>query len=173
MRLWRAERFEIAATDPLGRALWQLEVSGGRGRIRDRREGGVCGFDSATSPGTPGFEVPLAAAQLPAVLAGRLPLGRDLLPAQATTPGERLEASDGSVWRWRREGDELVEWSLARSGRELLAWSGSGRSGRLVAAGEQLEVSWSEGAGGALRSAEPAWPAAIEGETECASAAIP
>ncbi len=89
LRLAAADRYRVEAVDPVGRALWTLDVAGAAGLWVDHRNRVVC------RP-TGSFE--LAAAQLPTLPLAALPrllLGR--LPVPPAGPVEELSAGVPTV----------------------------------------------------------------------------
>jgi hypothetical protein len=105
LRQWSAHRFELVASDRAGRALWRLAVDGARGRVDGGSRARRCRFDPARPLELPRFALPVAGAELPALLAGRPPEpppGEPPLALSRTDGGLRLEAPERELTlRWR------------------------------------------------------------------------
>lgn len=122
LRLEGAERYQVRATDPLGRALWTLDTRGDRALWLDHRNRLACTlagrFDPAAARLTP-FPLPA----LPALLLGRLPAppaGRVERPA----PGA-LSYRDDRERRWTvrlGEGGGPRAWTLWSAGEPAVWW---------------------------------------------------
>jgi len=110
LRLAAAERYQVMAVDPLGRALWSLDVEAERGLWLDHRNRGYCtfngSFDVADVPLSP---FPLLS--LPALLLGRLPAEPAAAPQ---AKGKDLTYRDDQERRWtaRLAGDQVESWTL-------------------------------------------------------------
>ncbi len=128
LRLAAADRFQLAASDPFGRALWSFRLAEGEVLIVDHREKTFCA--TRESPRIP--EVILATlppAVLPRVLLGELPVE---LPAGAAG-GEALDFTDagGSRWTATLDGGEVASWTLWENAAPTLWWSRQPRGGIL------------------------------------------
>ena len=90
LRLFGAQAFDLAASDPFGRALWRLEIGGDGGLFRDLRSRQACRFDPDAPIRLPGFAVPFAASDLASLLLGRLPLDRARGQVRARRDGDQF-----------------------------------------------------------------------------------
>jgi len=167
LRLWSPVRFELAASDPLGRPLWSLIARDERGAWRAAGAQGVCRQDPRRPVEWPRLGLALPAAHLPAILLGRLP--------EAPGDGTVIPAEAGSFaftdpvgrrWRATLEAGTLVEWSVAAATGEL-AWRLEERGARLELAAGQLEIRWREVAREPLRGTAPVLPADLDSSPEC------
>ncbi len=126
LRLAAAERYQVPAVDPVGRALWSLDVDDDRGLWLDHHNRSYCtfngNFDVADVPLAP---FPLLS--LPALLLGRLPAEPTAAPQ---VKGSELDLS-------RRPGAALDGAAPRRRGRELDA-VGRGTAGGALGAARRL-----------------------------------
>jgi hypothetical protein len=113
LRLVSPLRYQIQAADPVGRALWGLDVSSGQGVWLDHRNKVTCVFQGSFDvSGIPLGPFPLLS--LPALLMGRVPAE----PVAGTEPrrqGPQVEFQDGSGRRWAAElggGGTVESWTL-------------------------------------------------------------
>jgi hypothetical protein len=90
LRIWSAQVFDLAASDPFGRALWRLEIGGDGGVFLDLRTRQACRFDPSAPIRLPGFAVPFAATDLAPLLLGRLPLDRARGQVRARRSGDEF-----------------------------------------------------------------------------------
>jgi hypothetical protein len=130
LHLAAAERYQVRATDPVGRALWTLDVDGARGLLLDHRSRAYCLFSGRFDlSGVPLAPFPLGS--LPGLLLGRLPVEPAGTPRQsgaevafADAAGRRWQATlaDGVPVRWTAwEGDEPAYWWARRDGWAILS----------------------------------------------------
>lgn len=127
LSLLTPDRYQVRAADPLGRALWTLDVAGGEGLWLDHRNRLVCRlegrFDLAAARLTP-FPLPA----LPALLLGRLPAPPDgaveRLPAGGPGGADRIDYRDAAGRRWtaRLEAGRPVSWALWEDGEAAVWW---------------------------------------------------
>lgn len=137
--LGSADRYQVRAVDPVGRALWSLDVDGDRGLWIDHRAAAACrlagSLDLAAGRLTP---FPLAA--IPALLLGRLPaVPQEIVsddagsrspqgaapdpdrpaPESVEEPDRRLAFLDREGRRWTAtlEGGAPLSWSMSEPGR--------------------------------------------------------
>ena len=154
LRLWSVERFELAASDPLGRARWRLRVADGDGVWNGSGGGAGCRLDPESPLRWPALGLTLRPRDLPAILLGRLPE-----PAASEITGARsgeIAHRDGQGRSWRIGFDArgVARWRLEGEG-EPLDWSRDGAGGRLVLGGAAVEVRWKEVARERLREPPP------------------
>lgn len=120
LRLAAAERYQVSAVDPVGRALWSLDVDADRGLWLDHHNRGYCtfngNFDVADVPLAP---FPLLS--LPALLLGRLPAEPTAAPQ---VKGSELTYHDDQERRWtaRLLGDEVESWTLWDEEQPVVLW---------------------------------------------------
>lgn len=144
LRLWDPDRFELAASDALGRSLWSLRSSGSAAVWSDRDRGISCALAGDRPIRWPRFGLTLPASDLPALLLGRLP-EPPAIPTGAREGGEsEIEAASGRRYRLTVAGGLPVRWSLSRGPAEgTLTWTRDGDGGRLEASGsEDFEIRW-------------------------------
>jgi hypothetical protein len=167
LRLWSPLRFEIAASDPLGRPLWSLVARDERGAWRVAGARGICRQDPRRPVEWPRLGLALPAAHLPSILLGRLPEAPGdgtVIPAE--TGSFAFTDPAGRAWRATLEAGTLVEWSLSAAAGDL-EWRREAPGGRLELAAERLEIRWREVAREALRGTAPALPADLDSAPEC------
>ncbi len=162
LRLWSERRFELMASDVVGRALWRLAVDGDRGRLDGGARQSRCQFDPASPIDLPQLRLPIEAEALPAILLGQLPA--------SVSPGSDPDTTSvrdrrGRDWQIERSAGELVGWRLAPSpGSPELIWSRWPEAGgdrlRLDCAERALVVTWRERARSTLEA--PASTLALE-----------
>ena len=118
LRLASPVRYQIQAADPVGRALWGVDVTSEQGVWLDNRNKLTCSFQGAFDvSGIPLGPFPLLS--LPSLLLGRVPAE----PAEGTEPerrGREVDYEDETGRRWVAEmaEDGTVDgWNL-RDGRE-------------------------------------------------------
>jgi hypothetical protein len=144
LRMWSPERFELAASDSLGRSLWSLRSSGAAAFWSDRDRGAPCALAGDRPIRWPRFGLTLPASDLPALLLGRLP-EPPAAPAEARIGGEsEIEAASGRRYRLTVAGGLPVRWTLTgEPGDGILTWTRDGDGGRLEATGtEPFEIRW-------------------------------
>jgi hypothetical protein len=168
LRVWSSSRFELTASDSLGRPLWALVARDERGAWRQGGGREVCRQDPRRSISWPRLGLTFPAADLPAILLGRLP--------EAPADGSVVPAVEGSFdfddsagrrWRATLAGGKLVRWSVAGEAGEV-EWRLDDGGARLELAAARLEIRWREVAREPLRGTAPALPAELESAPECA-----
>ena len=174
LRYWDRERFELRASDLLGRAVWTLAAASELGLWRDLREQHSCRFTATDRVRLEGVSLPLPSRALPAVLLGEPPAqppdSRQLTPAGAG--GSRVEFvdRDGRRWRMRLDRDgELLAWQLEEQGVVRLEWERSGESRWLRSHEPELEIEWREVAREPLVAPAPDLATAAREVPECAN----
>ncbi len=124
------DRYQVRAVDPVGRALWTLDVAGLRGLFLDHRARATCVFAGRFDlSGVPLAPFPLVS--LPPLLLGRLPADPAGTPRRdgavvtyRDAAGRRWQATldDGAVATWTAwEGEEPVYWWTRRDGWAILS----------------------------------------------------
>lgn len=121
LKLFAADRYLAQASDPLGRALWSLDVAGEEGVWADHRGRVFCDFAGAfPAVGRELGAFPLPA--LPALLLGRLPVP----PAEplADPAAAALDYRDAQGRRWTAEISRggPAAWTLWEGGTPSLWW---------------------------------------------------
>jgi hypothetical protein len=166
--LGSADRYQVRAVDPIGRALWSLDVEGDRGLWIDHRAAAACrlagSLDLAAGQLTP---FPLAA--IPALLLGRLPAvpvatpteadraaaqpaqaGQDVAePAPAgpaTARGLAFLDRMGRRWTATVEGGAPVSWSMSEPGQSTpgVWWRRHGGESLLSDRERGVQLTWRE-----------------------------
>ncbi len=122
LKLQAADRYQASAADPLGRALWSLDVTANRGLFLDHRARAACLLDGALSlVGAPLDRIRLA--DLPKLLLGRVPVQPRETPIAGTAEEIDLPGAAGEVWKVRLADGLPVRWSLLRSGAPAAGWT--------------------------------------------------
>jgi len=121
LRLAAPDRYQVQAVDPIGRALWSLDVADGQGLFLNHRAKTSCVFaGSFDLSGVPLGPFPLLT--LPALLLGRV-------PAQPASPpqsrGRELTFHDAAGRAWTvdlRTDGQVESWNLSENGAPTVAW---------------------------------------------------
>ncbi len=148
LKIESAGRYQALAVDPLGRALWSLDVAAGKGLFLDHRARAACALEGSLSlVGAPLERIDLA--DLPKLLLGRVPVrprGENVGSAGDSVDDEiDLDGAEGERWKVKLADGRPVRWTLLRNGKSAATWI-SGEDGSLL----------SDRAGGKLR-----WRAAV------------
>ncbi|HXU31751.1 MAG TPA: hypothetical protein VN851_14345 [Thermoanaerobaculia bacterium] len=139
LKIESAARYQVSAADPLGRALWSLDVTAGRGLFLDHRAHAACPLDGALSlVGAPLDRIELS--DLPKLLLGRVPVTPSETTIAEAAEEIDLAGSAGEVWKVKLLHGRPVRWTLLRTGERAASW-----------ATEQGEAVLSDRAGGKLR----------------------
>jgi hypothetical protein len=143
LRLWKAGRFEVAASDALGRSLWSLRSADGAAVWSDGERGGPCAVVADRPIRWPRFGWTFPASDLPALLLGRLP-EPPTEPIGTAAVGETvIKTGSGRHFRFTVAGGLPVRWSLLGDGPErTLSWTREDDGGRLESANGELEIRW-------------------------------
>jgi hypothetical protein len=119
LRLASALRYQIQAADPVGRALWGLDVTAEHGVWLDHRNKITCVFEGSFDvSGIPLGPFPLVA--LPSLLLGRVPAEPAAPEAEPRRQGRQIELHDASGRRWTAElgdGATVDGWTLWEAGK--------------------------------------------------------
>ncbi len=129
LRLESAVRYQANAVDPLGRALWSLDVTADRGLFLDHRARAACALESELRlVGAPLDRVALT--DLPKLLLGRVPVSP---PAETPAPagvnaGKGLKilvlsGAAGESWQVHLARGRLFRWTLIRVGEPTAWWT--------------------------------------------------
>jgi hypothetical protein len=122
LRLASPLRYQIQAVDPVGRALWGVDVSSGQGVWLDHRNKLTCSFQGAFDvSGIPLGPFPLLS--LPSLLIGRVPAE----PAEGAGPERHgrevgFEDDAGRHWAAEVDGDGTVDGWTMREGDQPSVW---------------------------------------------------
>lgn len=123
LRLVSPERYQVQAVDPLGRALWSLDVVGGHGIWLNHRSRSFCRFQGSFDiQGAPLGPFPLPA--LPSLLLGRVPAD-PAGPLRSRAEGREVTFPDRQGRSWTvalGEGGEIRTWTLAEGGAPTVWW---------------------------------------------------
>jgi hypothetical protein len=186
LRLASPERYQAQAVDPLGRALWGLDVEGDRGLWLDHRGHLYCrlagALDLAFLP-----LGPLTLAALPPLLLGRLPVPpadpsavtRGAAPAGSTGGGTgggsdtvAYRDAAGRGWSAVVQGGQVVSWGLWQesTAAPILSWSSSGSWSVLSDRRKGVQVRWREAVREPLRQLPPMAPRSDYRQSTCAEA---
>jgi hypothetical protein len=144
LRLWDPGRFELAASDALGRTVWTLRAAGGAATWTDRERGSACALALDRSIRWPRFGLTFPASDLPRLLLGRLPEA-PVDPGAAPIAGEgEVLTESGRRLRYSVVAGAPARWSLqSASSAAVVSWTREGEGGRLGAAQpEPFEIRW-------------------------------
>jgi hypothetical protein len=123
LRLTSPERYQVQAVDPLGRALWSLDVEGGHGIWVNHRSRTFCLFQGSFDiRGAPLGPFPLPT--LPSLLLGRVPAEPAASP-QTRAEGREVTFLDrqGRAWTVALGEDGAIRtWTLAEGGAPTVWW---------------------------------------------------
>ena len=114
LRLPAADRYQVTTADPVGRALWSLDVAEDKGLFLDHRKHTFCRFEGRFDiSGVPLAPFPLLS--LPSLLLGRLPAEPAAPPTQK---GRDLQFTDSMDRRWTATvaSGQVVSWTLWEEG---------------------------------------------------------
>ena len=126
LRLAAPDRYQVRAVDPVGRALWTLDVAGATGLWLDHRAEAACRLEGSLDLAA-GRLTPFPLAALPALLLGRLPAppagAVEEPPAGDPGEDENAEAAETAEIAEPAEADEAAE---AAAARRRLAFADAG-----------------------------------------------
>jgi|GEM_PF-509265 len=190
LRLASPVRYQAQAVDPLGRAVWGIDVDGDHGLWLDHRGHTWCRLggtlDLAFLPlGS------LSLSALPPLLLGRLPVPPGSpasivrsatsagvasaagSPAAAATVAYRDAAGRG--WSAVVQGGQIVSWGLwlDAGAAPILSWANSGAWSVLSDRRKGVQVRWREAVREPLRQLAPMTPRADYREGSCAAVPLP
>ncbi|HEX6202420.1 MAG TPA: hypothetical protein VF100_05395 [Thermoanaerobaculia bacterium] len=121
LRLAAADRYQVRAVDPVGRALWSLDVAGTAGLWLDHRARAACRIEGSLEL-TAGRLTPFPLAALPALLLGRLPAAPAGELEEAGEEGEEGVAftdADGRRWSATLDGNLPLSWAMTEPGETM------------------------------------------------------
>lgn len=166
VRRWSGDELQVRVNDPLGRAVWQVDVSAAGARWSGR-DGAACRIGDRLEAPVFGVAWPLSAAEL-----GRWLLGEP--PPEEVSPGTREKtAADARRWTFAWSGHRLTGWILVDAEGRRLEGTRTGDRATLRFPAAGLELAWSESRRELLRGV----PAPLTGELaalpECRDASRP
>lgn len=172
LRLVSPERYEIQAVDPLGRALWSLDVLEGQGLWLDHRGRAYCSFAGRFEMrGFPLGPFPLLA--LPSLLLGRVP-AEPAGPVQEKDGETVFLDAAGRRWAASAEGGLVGSWNLAEKDAPTLWWRLYEGSAILSDRERGIQVRWREVLRESLQGElKPLTPPGGYRQTECESPDLP
>jgi hypothetical protein len=122
LKLESAARYQASAVDPLGRALWSLDVTAERGLFLDHRARAACTVEGALSlVGAPLDRIELS--DLPKLLLGRVPVHPRETAIAETAEEIDLAGAAGEVWKVKLTHGRPVRWILLRAGERAASWT--------------------------------------------------
>ena len=148
LRLASLERYQVQAVDPVGRSLWSLDVSGGRGLFLNHRSRTSCVFEGSFDlSGIPLGPFPLLT--LPALLLGRVPAVPASSGAAAVPPaqGGNLTFEDAAGRSWalsEAPGGALQSWTLLEDGTPTVWWLRQDNAAILSDRARGVQLRWRE-----------------------------
>lgn len=150
LRRESAERFDLAAADAFGQALWGLAVDGDRALWTDPRRSRFCRWDASAPLPVPGFSPPLPVAEIAAILLGEAPSDDDFAQPPPEEGRSELRDRSGRRWSGQRADGRWLSWSLWRDDQPLLWWRRDGGEQWLSAREPAFLLRWRESARGSL-----------------------
>ena len=188
LRLASPERYQAQAVDPLGRAVWGLDVEGDRGLWLDHRGHRYCRLSGALDLAFLPLG-PLSLSALPPLLLGRLPVppADPATVSRGTTPagggsgagagGDTVAYRDaaGRGWSAALRGGQVVSWGLWQdaTAAPILSWANSGSWSVLSDRRKGVEVRWREAVREPLRALVPMTPRSDYRQSTCTAATAP
>ena len=191
LRLASPERYQAQAVDPLGRAVWGLDVEGDRGLWLDHRGHRYCRLSGALDLAFLPLG-PLSLSALPPLLLGRLPVppadpatvSRGTVPPAGGSGGSGGSAGGDTVayrdaagrgWSAALRGGQVVSWGLWQdaAAAPILSWANSGSWSVLSDRRKGVEVRWREAVREPLRALVPMTPRSDYRQSTCTAATAP
>jgi len=196
LRLASPERYQAQAVDPLGRAVWGLDVEGDHGLWLDHRGHLYCrlagALDLAFLP-----LGPLTLSALPPLLLGRLPVppADPSIVTRGNTPAGGAGSASGAStasgigdgagsdtvayrdaagrgWSAVMQGGQVVSWGLwqGSTAAPILSWTNDGSWSVLSDRSKGVQVRWREAVREPLRQLVPMAPRSDYRQGTCAAA---
>lgn len=146
LRLAAADRYQVRAVDPVGRALWSLDVAGSTGLWLDHRAGAACRIEGKLEL-TAGRLTPFPLASLPALLLGRLPAAPAAEIGEEAAAGEvAFTDADGRRWSATLEGNVPLSWAMSEPGASMpsVSWRRHAGDQLLSDRARDVQLRWRE-----------------------------
>jgi hypothetical protein len=143
LRLAAPDRYQVTTADPVGRALWSLDVAEDEGIWLDHRNRTFCRFaGSFDISGVPLAPFPLLS--LPALLLGRLPAEPAAPPTSSR--GRDISYKDGMGRRWTATlaAGQVVSWTLWDGEKPAVLWVQSDSWAILSDRAQKVQMRWKE-----------------------------
>jgi hypothetical protein len=189
LRLASPERYQAQAVDPLGRAVWGLDVEGDRGLWLDHRGHRYCRLSGALDLAFLPLG-PLSLSALPPLLLGRLPVppADPAIVSRGTSAaggggngagagGDTVAYRDaaGRGWSAALRGGQVVSWGLwqGATAAPILSWANSGSWSVLSDRRKGVEVRWREAVREPLHGLVPMTPRSDYRQSTCTAATAP
>lgn len=141
LRLQAPDRYQVAATDLLGRSVWSLSVSGEEGLWVDARGETFCRLHGSVEleavPLSP-FTLP----SLPAVLLGRLPVAPAAAPPGADRGRLRFRDRQGRRWTVRLADGAVTGWTMEIAGEPAVWWTTTAGESFLSDRRQGVQIRW-------------------------------
>ncbi len=190
LRLASPSRYQAQAVDPIGRAVWGIDVDGDQGLWLDHRGHTWCRLGGALDLAFLPLG-PLSLSALPPLLLGRLPappaspasVVRSATSANiANIAGSPVAAATvsyrdtaGRGWSAVVQGGQIVSWGLwlDAGATPILSWANSGAWSVLSDRRKGVQIRWREAVREPLRQLAPMAPSADYREGSCAAVPLP
>lgn len=142
LRLLAPDRYQVSATDLLGRSVWSLSVRGEDGLWLDSRGETFCRLHGSVAleavPLSP-FTLP----SLPAVLLGRLPVAPEAGSSPSAEPGRlRFRDRQGRRWAVQVEDGAVTAWTMEVAGEPAVWWTWTAGESVLSDRREGVQIRW-------------------------------
>jgi len=176
LRLVSPARYQLQAVDPVGRALWSLDVYDNAGLVLNHRSRTWCHFEGRFDlTGVP--LGPFALQSLPSLLLGRVPAEPAAASPAAEPRGRAFEFKDDSNRKWSGnlgEDGVITNWILSEGSTPKAWWMRHDDWAILSERERNVQVRWRE----ALRENLDKEPGRLEApagyrETRCDSPDLP
>jgi hypothetical protein len=156
LRLAAPERYQVTTADPVGRALWSLDVAEDSGLWLDHRNRTYCKFEGRFDiSGVPLAPFPLLS--LPSLLLGRLPAEPVATPQEK---GKDIEFKDAMNRRWTASlaSGQVISWTLWDGAKPAVLWVQRDEWAILSDRAQKVQMRWKE----VVREALPGPPHPLE-----------
>jgi hypothetical protein len=121
LRLVAADRYQVQAVDPVGRALWSLDVNAGKGLSLNHRGRTYCPFEGSFDLSGVALG-PFPLLSLPSLLLGRVP-AQPVEPVRQDGDEVTFHDGDGRQWTAKVRDNGVVEsWTLWENGVPSVWW---------------------------------------------------
>lgn len=134
------ERYQVRAVDPVGRALWTLDVEAERGLFLDHRSSAYCVFEGRFDlSGVPLAPFPLMS--LPALLLERVP-GEPAAPPRQSGREVAFADAGGRRWTATLDGGRVASWTVWDGETPAYLWVRRGDWAILSDRRQGVQVRW-------------------------------